>query len=553
LSNNPYADLGAIPVNDYSDLGAVPVQQNTQQSQQEPGMFSRIGADVAQRQKQAEQIGTNLANQLHTATPIQKVGLVGQAALQGLGTAAGALLDTSGEAAKSVISTAAGGIDKIGNFIHSTGQSLGLNIPIQNASQSTKIEIAKGLHTIANTDVGKVGMQAINSGIDAWKGFKKNYPNAAKDIESVINVGLLLYPARGKDVGPSMLGESGQAFSDLAKSQAKAKTNKNLFDIIRPIPTGKQAIENVKQTIESKRLGIKTLKPTNQEKQIVEAVKSIPDIGKGSFQRNFNAISQYNRQLSDKLQTKLENSQFLIPHQKTLSNIQTAADDLIQKNPIIVGDMQKTAERVIAKAMDFVTANDPTPAGLYKARKQFDQFMLDVKGKGIFDPTRENALTQITRTIRQSMNNTIDGYLPNGTVKNTFRKQTLLFDAMENIAPKASQEGNNIVSRLLHNVAKVIGVRNEFVAALATATGAGGLGAAAKFAPLVTETLSAVIGGFGLYKLAKSPQSKEALGMLLKGADRAIITSKNPSMVKQLRMDRAYVADLLKNSQQEQQ
>ncbi len=120
------------------------------------------------------------------------------------------------------------------------------------------------------------------------------------------------------------------------------------------------------------------------------------------------------------------------------------------------------------------------------------------------------------------MNTVLDENATNLWKKDSLRKQSALYRAMDNIAPKAAQEANTPLLRALDSVGKVLGVKSHIVQGIAAAVGIGGLGAAATFAPPV-----AIFGGIGFVtykagKLVMSPEVRIAVGKLLQKAGHLI-------------------------------
>jgi len=69
------------------------------------------------------------------------------------------------------------------------------------------------------------------------------------------------------------------------------------------------------------------------------------------------------------------------------------------------------------------------------------------------------------------------------------------------------------------------------------------------FAPWVTGLLGIFLVGKGIKGLAMSPNARIGVGKLIKTVDKAILTSENPSMIKQLRADRALLIELMKDAE----
>jgi len=183
-----------------------------------------------------------------------------------------------------------------------------------------------------------------------------------------------------------------------------------------------------------------------------------------------------------------------------------------------------------------------------KSRKELDAWIRGQKPKA-FDPTTENALSASVRAVRRAMNDTVDNAVPRADVKWSLNRQSKLYDALENIDPKAAAEGANVLLRLSHKVAGVGPARTRFIQTLGTVTGLGIVGASAAFSPAVAQGLLAAGIVYGSGKFIMSPSAKKSVAAILRATDKAIMSSKDPSMIRMLRADRAVVADMLKNSE----
>ncbi len=224
--------------------------------------------------------------------------------------------------------------------------------------------------------------------------------------------------------------------------------------------------------------------------------------------------------------------------------------DTLKKNPMIVGDAEKMAVKIINKMDDLVKANKPTAGGLLKARKELDAWVRNQKGSNIFDPAQENALSIALREVRDSANGLIAKKSPNVAVRESLRKQSNLYRAMDNIGPKAAQEANNAALRLWQNVTRVLPFRGEFNQSMALIFGVGGLGAAAVFAPVFQRIALGSLAVYATGRALTSSQLKKGDAALLKATDQAIRKTKDAAMISQLRADRALVLEVLKEGQQ---
>jgi len=272
----------------------------------------------------------------------------------------------------------------------------------------------------------------------------------------------------------------------MAKNRSKYVT-----ELVTPKKTPKILEAEVPRTAE-KGVGIfkrSTVKPTTRESQIISEVSRIREVmPKKSVQQNYNAINKENVKLARQLERDVSKSRATVSAKEMSQAIDDSIGTVVAESPIIVGNLQTTATRVAEKAKKIILSNDETAIGLLKSRKEFDAWVRTLprgEAKLATDAAME-AQSVAIKTVRNTMNDMLDAKVKSTAVKRELKRQSLLYDALDNMTPKAAQEANSAIGRSWQNTFKVLGIRNKAIQGLAMAAGVGGLGAAAKFAPLIT-------------------------------------------------------------------
>lgn len=375
--------------------------------------------------------------------------------------------------------------------------------------------IKQGIEVIGGLVTKIPGMDFLLNKIND---FSQQHPDIAKDFKSVLDTAILFGGSGASKQAGTALKKTGLAVESRGLKAVEVAKSSFAEELVSPIPSKAVKLEQVARTTEAEGFFKKDIvTPTTIEKRAAEEVAKIPGISQSNtFQKNFNLTRDYNIGQAKKLEADVAKYDFVIPKRVTLSKIKVAAEAL-KTNPLIVGDAEKTAQRLIAGAEKFVNENKGTGSGILKARKQYDAWVLSQKPK-VFDATSDNAFTIANRSVRDTLNTVLDEGAVNLGVKDSLRRQSSLFSAMDNIAEKAALEANTPLLRAFDKVGKVLGVKSRLVQAVATAVGIGGLGAAATFAPAV-----AVLGGTGFIiyqggKLIMRPQVRIAFGKLLQEA-----------------------------------
>lgn len=485
----------------------------------------RLGGDIFDRVQMLEEIknATSDGEQSYAEGVLQVAGKVG----------AGLALDLLGE---SVVSMARGVSNITPDMIED---------PVMESANSA-------FNTFLNTGIGKAGLLAAEKGADAWDLYRLNNPRAARNIESVVDIGMLVAPVSrsAAPVKPNILSRTATRLDDAVEAQVNRRAESFFDDLVRPADTKATRIDEVGRTAEMGILRQKVSAPSAAEQRMASAVSRVDGVDPSkTMQGNYNAIAREVTAESERLGEALKQSGALVPRQESKRALDLARQRLEQM-PTMVGDAAKSAVRIIDQAKKIIDENPGTSSGVLDARRQLDAWIRKQK-PAVFDPASENAMSMAVREVRQSLNNLIDAKNPSQGVRDSLSFQSNLLGAMDNISVKAAAEGKNIVSRTWRNVSRILPMRGEFNQSLAVLMGVGGLGAAAAFAPYFTQLTGLFLGSYATGKLVTSQGMKKAISMLLKKTDQAIQKAVNPDMARQLRLDRAALLELLDKGDEE--
>lgn len=427
----------------------------------------------------------------------------------------------------------------------------GVNSILEFTPESIKSGASGAAAEFLNTDIGKAGLKAASDGVRNWEYFRLNNPRAARNIESVVDIGLLATPpARGAKptmVGPpapGMLQRTAQNIRGAAQSQEATRMTDFVQDLIRPKRTAAVKVDEVARTTEQGILRNKEVALSQAEQRIAQVVEQVPGVSpNNTLQGNYNAISSELSTEAQSLLGILQQSTAQISKREVDGSLNLAKMRLAQ-SPVLVGDAAKTSERLIEEAKRIVAENPPTSAGLLQARQQFDRFVQSQRGEKVFDPTLENAMSMAVREVRQTLNALIDAKNPTAGVRDSLAKQSTLYRALDNIAPKAADEYSNAALRAWQNAMRILPLRGEFNQVMATAAGMGGLGAAATFAPMFTSLAMGSLGVYAAGRMILSPTAKKATAKLIEQVDEALKLATDADMIRQLRADRALLLEM---------
>ena len=230
--------------------------------------------------------------------------------------------------------------------------------------------------------------------------------------------------------------------------------------------------------------------------------------------------------------------------------------DQLKLNPMYQGKQQQEAiESQLALLYRILDDNGfkGTPEGLIKLRQAFDNMNLNYKSGAKFDGTLPiNALDDSTRVIRQTLNKIVGDRLPNEKVAASLKKQTYMYNGLDDILPALKEDGWSAIQRSWKNVAGAIGLKMDFNRIMAVAFGASAYGMASMGVAAVGVGAT-VMAGVGVGVAVQTVTTKRALGMLLTQIDKAIKVGKNPNVVSALSYDRATIKALFDRKIQKEQ
>lgn len=367
--------------------------------------------------------------------------------LGGLGTS---LSGRATDAAEALTQTASGKLNPLRGLLRSGGALAGGIGDI----------VGAGLSAITPDFIEKPVMGAIGGvvggalntpiGQQAVQGYQNIDPEFRKDIEAAGNIATLLPIGKGAQLATrGVKGAVPTAVRAVAKTEGIVgqAAKKSLVNEALEIVSPKQTAGVVKKGIKAGRGQVGGLSSTAslaedaKTLRAAEASAGIVKKGKTGIE-NANAVRGEIGKTAQKLEGDLKSLDVVpIVQREELDSILEKAIKDIGENPTMVGNAEKSAERILAKFKSFLPEGDVTAFDLLSARKKLDKWIEGLEGGSrVFDPSYENAKTIALRSIRQGANDLIALKAPSVAVKDLLARQSALYDALENIASKAVKE-----------------------------------------------------------------------------------------------------------------
>ena len=503
-------------------------RRQAQESPENLGFLARIGEEMQEREANVQEIlrfGREGAQ-----TPLET-------GFQQAGQGAGFLGDVAGEA----LISAGRGIsavtpEPVRQFVGEQAQEIGSDI--------------------AESELFQAGINALQAGGEIYQGFKEANPRIARNLEALVNVGIIAAPlpkgAPRPPTSPTVLGKAGERLGKAATRQKTAQKIDFVSDLVEPKLTPTVAAQRIKQTREARGLlGGRQIQRSPLEQQAIEEVAKLPVSRNKTLLGNLNVIQDEIATEAKNLTSALKKNNVIFPRREFKVRLNAAKRELAQ-NPLLTGDAEKSAARVLKIFDDILEENPSNALGLLEARKQLDRRIEQLAGAKVFEGEgRQTAIKEVVRKIRQTTNDFIDEKATDVAVKQSLSKQSALFNAVDNLAPKAAAQGATRFERLLGRLktnANKLGISGSVftTGALGTAVVTGA------FTPLAIGG-GLFLTGRGAVRAALSPQTKKALSNILKVTDKAIRTTKDKDLIRQLRADRAALLSVINTEDQQQE
>jgi hypothetical protein len=395
-------------------------------------------------------------------------------------------------------------------------------------SEPVKKGYEEGMKFISQSEAGKQGMDALGKGLAAWDEFKEKNPRAAANLESIVDISVVLYPTKKvADIKP--VGDLGR----------KARQIKAGMYLDKQFGDKKPYLEMFLDT-ESADAYSRTLngrvKLSPMEEKAVRALTETSSINPSkSPVKNVGRVNREIDRLNKTLTRSLASAENKVDLPSLYTSFEDSLDNLVAKSlePEKAG---KINERLIQVVQNSIAKNGSSAKGIWEARKALDNWFEKEKGDAAFN--KKGDLVDAVYASRNALNEAIIRVVPDAK-KNLDLSSGLLY-AREGIADRASKEGG-VLDRLLKNVTRSVGAHRDVAFAL---SGTLGVAYAASSAPIMLAagaTGASFLASKALYKYGAKP-AKAQMATFLKYTDKAIVEARkarNSELLRQLRTDRA--------------
>lgn len=357
------------------------------------GFLETVGSDLSKRAGQAnDAINNGVA---HKINPLSS-------GLQTLGAGAGAIGDVVGDALGAITPDA-------------------IKKPLEAGVQ-------KIAGAAANTGVGRAAIQGGSA-------FASQHPELSADLGALGNLATLIPGGKAVGLAKDAIG------AGVGKALGKTALDATI-DSVSPILTAGKLDKSIakKGLVTSGIRGTITPEIDEGVKKVAKAVsESVPDFDKlPTFADKLNATREAAYQMADDLKAKVEQSgkDIIFPQKELAAQLKAVEVPWAIKSDTTLMNQLNMAR---SAAMKISQENGGTVSSLFQTAKDFDR-LVEKQFPNLYD--RANApMRDAIRSTRDAINEFIEQKLPPG---NKFReerfKQSLLWRAVDNMAPKARKE-----------------------------------------------------------------------------------------------------------------
>ena len=441
------------------------------------------------------------------------------------------------------------GLDLVGTGISLAAREVSKFIP-DSVEKKVVDGVTDSVKKLGEIPTVQKGLEAISEGYQSYLQWKSENPNDAMGVESIVNVAEIFAPPFKRKPVPdkTMFRTQADKQLDKARELETGQRKDYLYTLITPISTKANDEARVKRMTQNDK-GRNVYNPTDEEEEMVNILKRIPVSADNSLVGNRVILDTEVNKVHNSLVKQLGKSKVKLNKKELNTELEAIVDDLQETNPVLVGDASAVAKKIFNKAQQLLAKSDGSPASLMQVRKDLDKWAKQ-QGKGSFDGN-ENAYTVAQRAVRDFLNEKVADAVPETAVLDKLRKQHLLLRANDRILPKAAQEADTKIGRLVDNFYIATGTTPPKtmlgkVATVGLATsivgGAGMLGAL----PYLASGAGAGTIGYAIYRGSVSPTLRKSLSAALRETDKLLSSKLSKEMRKAIQADRVVLVEAMK-------
>lgn len=392
--------------------------------------------------------------------------------------------------------------------------------PIGDAVSAVVQPIADAPHKLASAIQDTAVGRGVGDYLASSPNAQENLQDLSDTAKAAANVALSVPYGKGvkavaSEVAPVVgtgLEKTGDVLYNSGQKAFEAKRTKFVQDLVTPKQTAKVKEKLFANANETGILNKREASPINAD--VVNTISKTGVKQGNSLLKNKLILDKELSKEADNLASAVSKSNVIYSPTDMMARLKQSKINALSDEPLLVGDGERYYDIAANKMQALVNQNKGTPAGLLKARKEFDRWASSKSGFG----EKDSAWRTAVRGVRNTANDYIAEMVPTAEVKASLTKQSHIFDARDAIISKGPQEAATRIGRA---VDKIVPAKKT---ALELGIGAGALGLSGLGLGIPTTIGAALLGGTG-YTAAKglaSPTLRKGLGYALRGAGKTL-------------------------------
>ena len=430
------------------------------------------------------------------------------------------------------------------------GQGLSMMTP--DSVEDWTVEAARGVaYDISETPVFKKAAEYAGMGYDKYLQWK-NTLSAADQValEGSIDMAVMASPAktRGPAETPTNLERWGWSKQNAGKQQSYENRIQSVQDMLAADSLKPKDMATAEFKGPLRRI---TATPSPLEEEVIKVVSSIRGVNPNkNFLDNAHVVRKEIEVTAERLVKQLKRTgNPKIDKASLINSLETQLEEYLGSNEAIAAMAKpKKVTAFLNMAIDSIKQSDGTAIGVLEARKALDAKIKSMEGydASLLDAEYLASKNTSIKIIRDTLNNSVDNVSSDVDVKKLLRKQFLMYNAKDVLETKAANLAATSLGRAYANVVRALPL--SMPKTLLSAGALGGVALNAMGSPVLgflAGGASVAAGTVMAQRVLSGPAPKKAIGALLVSMGKAIKTTKNKEMLKQLRADRAVLISIL--------
>lgn len=366
---------------------------------------------------------------------------------------------------KAIVPAAQSGLRIAGEVAGEVGDFFGETLKSA-ASAALSPEAKTALKSAVSSVAGTPAAKGV---ITAWNNFTAQHPDAAKNIGATINIaGLFGGEGASEAAGVPTAEEAAQATKE-GVSTVATKTSDALGTFMKPKELSAQDVyEEIKPKMTpteeaaakaagrgSTVKGKVVISPSDRDLEMAQYAKDAGVTPKQSYDEQIQTMKAAQKESATKVRAALQSSDGTWSRTNLTKVLNEVNQPLtIKADPQI----QRLAKAFKGAILDLSANSSKNAEGILDLRQSVDDLIDKEFPKSVY--TKDTPIGQYVRSVRQSLNAFAESKIPEGalpdgsTMSGELRRQSLLYDAIQNVADNAPKEGQPTETSLLGKAAK---------------------------------------------------------------------------------------------------